>query len=368
MELTKKAISDFKTIIPGIDGYSVLLAKIENNISINPDISIEACKSLIEGLCLKALSLLSHKYNSNKSFRTKCKNDLKTLTVTAFDEVYSNYVESQIHESLSNMVLDISVAKKYKEKAKRKIKEQTVETVGKISAIRNERGDISHGRNYPKSQESSTNLAKSIDSITDGICSFMISEIGIQYAQKRKDRDKLDFAELEEFNIWLNDQHSVLSIKVDYSSLLYENAYDKYEEYYYTEFLDAEEVESNETDEIENPEERKDDKVETEEPPAIIEKDKPKEVEKLINKFDETTFWNQRRNALVHIFSVAENTNEDGLKKVVEDYLFSEKDPMRDDVRNIMNIKPSLKESATVIPDLTKIIIELANDLSKPEE
>ena len=135
MDLIKQAISTHSRTIPGIEGYLTLVDKIEKNQNINPDICIESCKSLIEGLCLKALSLLSDNYNSNKTVRTKCKNNLTTLTSMAFDEVYSNYVESQIHESLANMLIDISVAQKIKDNAKRKIKEQAVETIGKVAAI-----------------------------------------------------------------------------------------------------------------------------------------------------------------------------------------------------------------------------------------
>lgn len=114
MELTKQSISNHSRLIPGIEGYLTLIDKIEENKSIHPDIAIETCKSLLEGLCLKGLSLLSDKYINSKSLRTKCKNDLKALTNTAFDEVYTDYVESQVHESLANMLIDISVAQKSK--------------------------------------------------------------------------------------------------------------------------------------------------------------------------------------------------------------------------------------------------------------
>jgi hypothetical protein len=89
MELTKQSISNHSRLIPGIEGYLTLIDKIEENKSIHPDIAIETCKSLLEGLCLKGLSLLSDKYINSKSLRTKCKNDLKILTNTAFDEVHT---------------------------------------------------------------------------------------------------------------------------------------------------------------------------------------------------------------------------------------------------------------------------------------
>ncbi|HZH86673.1 MAG TPA: hypothetical protein VFD77_05100, partial [Brumimicrobium sp.] len=190
MELTKQSISNHSRLIPGIEGYLTLIDKIEENKSIHPDIAIETCKSLLEGLCLKGLSLLSDKYINSKSLRTKCKNDLKALTNTAFDEVYTDYVESQVHESLANMLIDISVTQKIKDNAKRKVRDQAIEAIAKVSAIRNERGDISHGRVYPKRQESSIALSKSICSITDGICSFMIEQIAEKYLLKLKTQDR----------------------------------------------------------------------------------------------------------------------------------------------------------------------------------
>ena len=204
MKLTREAISESKTKLPGIEGYLTVVAKIEENVLSNPNIAIESCKSLIEGLCLKALSLVSDAYINSKSVQSDCKNDLKKLTKMAFDEVYSNVVESQVHESLANMIIDTSVSARIKSKAKRKVKEQAVKSVAKVSALRNERGDISHGRIYPKKQESTVHLAKSIQSITDGICSFMITETTSQYEVKRKKENQLYYEGQEEFNSWLD--------------------------------------------------------------------------------------------------------------------------------------------------------------------
>ena len=368
MELTKQTILKHKTIIPGIEGYLVLVTKIEKNININPDISIEVCKSLIEGLCIKALSLLSNKYKTSRAFRRKCKNDLTLLTTTAFNEVYSDFVESQVHESLSHMILDISVAKRYKKKAKRQVKEQTVATIGKISAIRNERGDISHGRNYPKNQESSIYLAKSINSITDGICSFMIEEIGNQYAVRLRERNKLNYEDLQEFNDWLNEEHYVLSVKVDYSKLLFEHAYDKYEEFFYSEYIEFME---EEREEFEDTAQDIVKQVEQSESTKRIKVEEPQNLEKQIDTltlegtFDENILLQALPESKIRAFATAKNLNEDELKDVIENYLFTNKEPLRDDVAIIMNIKPSLKERAKTISKLTNEIIEFVSELKK---
>src|SRR5690554_1527017 len=378
MELTKQSILNHSRLIPGIEGYLTLIDKIEENKSIHPDIAIETCKSLLEGLCLKGLSLLSDKYNKSKSLRTKCKNDLKVLTNTAFDEVYTDYVESQVHESLANMLIDISVAQKIKDNAKRKVREQTIEAVAKVSAIRNERGDISHGRVYPKRQESSIALSKSICSITDGICSFMIEQIAEKYLLKLKTQDRLIYQDLTDFNDWLDEMHHVSSIKVDFSKILYENAYDKYEEYYYTEYIDLVETEEEPDEEavstIEEEEVKEviEEAIEAEtltEQPFAEETKKPieKQIEKLVTDFDEKTFWTDAKNQALQEFAEAENLKSEELKEVVNEYLFSEKPPLRDDVAKTMNEKPKLSEFKTIVPSLTDRIMALANDLKNPE-
>lgn len=381
MELTKQSILKHSRLVPGIEGYLTLIDKIEENKSIHPDIAIETCKSLLEGLCLKGLSLLSDKYINNKSLRTKCKNDLKALTNTVFDEVYTDYVESQVHESLANMVIDISVAQKIKDNAKRKVKEQTIEAVAKVSAIRNERGDISHGRDYPKTQESSIALSKSISSITDGICSFMIEQIAEKYLLKLKIQDRLIYEDLTDFNDWLDQMHHVSSIKVDFSRILYDNAYDKYEEYYYTEYLELLEssIENENIEEAPMISEELTVKIinEREDHPIMSDNEEfsyfdgaeePEEssinatsAKQLVNKFDEDTFWSKRKHESIQRFAQKNNLNSEGLEELIENYLFTEKDPLRDEVVAIMKTKPKLQERQEVVRELISKIIELAD-------
>src|SRR5690554_2016633 len=385
MELTKQSISNHSRLIPGIEGYLTLIDKIEENKSIHPDIAIETCKSLLEGLCLKGLSLLSDKYINSKSLRTKCKNDLKALTNTAFDEVYTDYVESQVHESLANMLIDISVTQKIKDNAKRKVRDQAIEAIAKVSAIRNERGDISHGRVYPKRQESSIALSKSICSITDGICSFMIEQIAEKYLLKLKTQDRLIYQDLTDFNNWLDQMHHVSSIKVDFSRIFYDNAYDKYEEYYYTEYLELLEFsEENENIEktppsseelevniIDNEEEQKHSiKSDNEELSSFdggeeqdYKSESTEPAKQLVNEFDEDTFWNEKKHESIQHFAQENNLNNKGIKELIENYLFTEKDPLRDEVVAIMNEKPKLHERQGVTQELKRKIIELADNL-----
>ncbi len=60
------------------------------------------------------------------------------------------------------------------------------------------------------------------------------------------------------------------------------------------------------------------------------------------------SYWRAERQQALKELSAAEGLDMDGLQKVIGDYLFTEKSPMRDDVIAIMNKRPTLKERRTV--------------------
>ena len=386
MELTKSTILTSRDKISGLEGYLVIISKIEANTHINPDIAIESCKSLIEGLCLKALSLLSDKYISSKKVQSKCENSLPYLINISFDEVFTKFVESKLTETLSKLVIETATEIKFLGISKERIKKQAVEVVGKISAIRNERGDISHGRSYPKTIESNIALAKSIVSITDGICSFMIHEIASQYELKLKEVSKLDYIELSGFNDWLDEKHAILSVKLDFSKLLYENAYDKYEEYY-NEYLDIIESEKTDNDELSDIAVDDIQKISTEssqsdvglaapfmddpievlspENPVEVDVEQKTEVVQLVNNFDAISYWTEKRIEKLYTFAESEKVIDEELNPIIDEYLFSGKRPLRDDVVECLNEKPALKDRAKIVDALTDKIIAFAIELNE---
>ena len=84
-------------------------------------------------------------------------------------------------------------------------------------------------------------------------------------------------------------------------------------------------------------------------------------AKQLINKFDEETFWNEKKHESIQRFAHENNLNSEGLEELIENYLFTEKDPLRDEVVAIMNEKPKLQERQQVTKELISKIIELAD-------
>jgi type I restriction enzyme, R subunit len=60
------------------------------------------------------------------------------------------------------------------------------------------------------------------------------------------------------------------------------------------------------------------------------------------------TYWTEQKRKAVKQLSAEEGLDTEGLEKVIGDYLFTEKPPMRDDVIGIMESRPKLRERSTV--------------------
>ena len=60
------------------------------------------------------------------------------------------------------------------------------------------------------------------------------------------------------------------------------------------------------------------------------------------------TYWSEQKQNAVEELSQSEGLDLEGLQKIIGDYLFTEKIPMRDDVIGIMGKRPSLKERASI--------------------
>jgi len=353
MELTRQEILNHRTLIDGLDGYLVMVQKAEEHVTSHPDIAIEACKSLIEGLCLKALSLVSDKYISTKSVRNKCKNNLTYLTRFTFENVYTNFVETKIHHSLSGLLVDVGKLNKFQQKAVTGLQVQTGELVSQISALRNERGDFSHGRVYPKILESSPVLAKSIVAITDGVCSFMIDELANVYQNKVSTAQKLVYEDLEVFNNWIDEIHQVTTLKIDFSKILYENAYDKYEELFYGDYAEQGEV-------VVYTAEWSESVVVV---PSHQAKTDPVEIKYMNQHFDSEDFWSYDRFMVLKRFAGEWGFDPDHLIEILNNMYFTDRPPLKDDIANALFTKPSLLERAKVLSEKIKEVEWLAKTL-----
>ena len=96
--------------------------------------------------------------------------------------------------------------------------------VHRLGEMRNQYGDISHGKTSLKEQVNDAELAEMVIGITDNICTYMLRKLD----QIDVD-DVVKYDEYEEFNQWLDDMFP-LEGGVKYSRALYEQDIVDYEE------------------------------------------------------------------------------------------------------------------------------------------
>lgn len=215
----------------------------------------------------------------------------------------------------------------------------------------------------------------------------MIEELAVQYREKYKLANKLNYDELKEFNIWLDETHNILSVKIDFSKLLYDNSYDKYEEYFYLEYLSFPEAEEKEQlieaiDEIVSYDKTISEVIKEDvakKPPNLTDeeakelydkvfnkKEEPVIVKTLVNDFDKTSFWTETRISKAKAFSNEQNLKESEFIELLNLYYEDDRLPARSDIANqIMITKPALKSLEALVEPLTIRIKDFAESLKK---
>lgn len=187
MEKLKKELKRIKK--HRLEYYGSLCDIVETHIEEKPDITIETCKSIIEGISKLTLHLLAqeplHKLNSDK---------FETLFKKAFKEIGAR----SGHEFDEDIVNRFGAAVSY------------------LGEIRNQHGDISHGKASLKEQISDAELAEMVIGITDSIGTYMLRKLD----QLVSDHE-IKYSENAEFNQYLDDLYPLDSY-VKYSKALHE--------------------------------------------------------------------------------------------------------------------------------------------------
>lgn len=199
MNLTQQLLDRLPSRFHDFDYYRVIVGKITENQIDNPDIAIESCKSLIEGV---SKSIRKH---TDKSYRDSQRptEELGPLFKKAVNSLAHRgaNVEEEFTKAAANLVI-------------------------RLGSIRNERGDISHGKSAPKLVGSSVHFANLVILTTDGIVSFLLHEL---FVLDLSDFVPLEYDDNPEFNGVLDEQVP-LEGKVKYSRALFDQDLVSYEE------------------------------------------------------------------------------------------------------------------------------------------
>ncbi|MGG6230952.1 hypothetical protein [Tenacibaculum sp. SDUM215027] len=338
MEKVKLILHQHKNTYSDFEYYHLHIEKIENNKSKNPDIAIESCKSLIEGVSKSVLNRLDITFDEKKESSGKNPRSVQWFFKKSLEKIAEKSEEFEASfVASSGQIINI------------------------ISEIRTKRGDISHGKSVPKLVESSPEFAEMVTNMTDLIVSYTLKHF---FQIDTTDKDKLDYFPKDEenptedeetiikYNTYLDESQPDFPISTtSYSQLLYENDYDEYETRFYDEFLKTLQPEEDS------------DETEKEEPKIIVEVSNPR-IEHLVKEFFADVFWTDERNAELTVFAEKENLKEAELKQVINFYLDEEKEPFPDSIKETMIDRPSLLEFRKIKKELTQKIIEFAKSLN----
>lgn len=177
-----------------LEYYHSHLDLVESYIDEKPDISIETCKALIEGISKLSLHLLTQEpleNLNNEKFQTLVKQALLEL------QKGRGFSDAEACRRMSGMV-------------------------HYIGEVRNEHCDLGHGRASLKEQVNDADFADLIIGITDSICTYMLRRLD-QLADK-----VTEYEDNPEFNEFLDDKNP-LPGKVRYSYALFNQEFETYE-------------------------------------------------------------------------------------------------------------------------------------------
>lgn len=355
MEKTINIISNNIKKHPHFGEYFKIITIIEENELVNPDICIESCKALIEGVSKTIIVNLDN---------TKTAENIDSDNIPKLFSEAMKLLANNCEDIEGDFVLRFSGI------------------INVLAEIRNKRGDISHGRMAPKAIYSSKKLASTVKNMTDTMLEYTLEHY---FDLDFNSKEKLDYnaVDMENYNSWLDDSVTFPIAKARYSQILFEHDPDEYEARYFDEFLksfDENEVSAEEIIEtpspvveekiIEKEPEKKSPNLTEEEAKALYEKyfnsgQKPKEIVQLTTTFDETTFWTENRMQALNQFAEANDLLVDGLKKVIETYIAFDDEPRRDVIAPIMKYPPSLADRRTVLLVMLEDVIAFANELKE---
>lgn len=215
MQRTFKLIRTNQDQFPDCVYYARLFSKARRNIVVHPDICIETCKSLLEGISKTIILGL----DSSAIANDLDKKDIEPLVKSAAKLLKAN--DDVIEENFINRVSGLAHS---------------------LGALRNARGDISHGKAVPKMQESGSDFARLCLQMTDAMAFYMLQSYfsvtqPMPAAAQQDDEDAvellpggipdIEYDENPEFNDEL-DQKYPLDGKLLYSEALFRLYYEDY--------------------------------------------------------------------------------------------------------------------------------------------
>lgn len=196
MKGLERIIEAYEADYPDFKYYLKHAHEIRNNEESHPDITIECCASLLQGISKSIVYRLDPAIN-RKSFESST---LEHQVKEAFKaiEAVSDVVEIALPRACS--------------------------TVARIAGeIRNQRGDLSHGKAVPKELESDASLARLALDVTEALTRYLLAHL------IRLDEKEILYTDYIDLNAELDELGPKIGL-MTYSRLLFEHDFSAYQD------------------------------------------------------------------------------------------------------------------------------------------
>ena len=214
MDSLKSLITRNLDVFPDFEYYIPIIEKAERNQEPHPDITVECCLSLIQGVSKTIILDLDEKADPRKleSDRNESCAHHQFKRATELLKENNDIYETAFTGSCSGLV-------------------------STLATLRNTRGDISHGRAVPKVLQSDVGLARLVMEITDSLLRYTLgSFFAINLDKKvqeieriaQEEESLIRYEKNPEFNDLLDEEYSYDG-KLLYSQALYKLYYEDYE-------------------------------------------------------------------------------------------------------------------------------------------
>jgi len=207
MKQTKDILKALESRYTNIDYYQTIIQKIEENVESHPDISIESCKALLEGLSKFIWKQIDQTYDA-----------------LVADKMDFHPVVRQAMTKLADLNEDIELD----------FVNKVNKLIVSIGEVRNKRGDISHGKLSPKEYFSDSQFAYLVMNITDNMLYYVLHSFSKVSLIK-----ELEYEDHPEFNEWLDNENPIANLS--YSKALFDQDQVAYEQELEN-YLDAKET------------------------------------------------------------------------------------------------------------------------------
>lgn len=194
--------------------YISIMKKAERNRSNQPDICVETCKSLLEGVSKSIIERL----DATVKREELDKKDVGPLIKQA----------ARLLRKADNVIEDDFVTR-------------CSSLAHALGTLRNERGDISHGKAVPKAPSSNDRLSALCLSMTENVLCYMLdafysipplpeepAEEGAETKEQELDLPVVSYDDNADFNDWLDETYPLPEGRLIYSNALYELYYEDY--------------------------------------------------------------------------------------------------------------------------------------------